>query len=322
MKCLILLLISFLSINSVAYPVTVTSCDRKITFEKPPTRAVSNDLNMTEMLFALDLQSQMAGYSGVTGWHKVSETFLKQAKGLPQLSEKYPNMELLLSANTDFFFAGWNYGLKAGDALTPSNLARFGIPTYELTESCIHIMKKQPASFDDIYTDLFNLGKIFGNEARAKKLITNFQQQVIELEKSIAKSTARPVVFLYDSGVDAPFTGGRYAIINAMIETAGGINSAGNINASWKKSHWEHVASSNPELIIIVDYGEQTAEQTAEQKKNFLLAHPALKAVPAIKNKQFLVLEYAEITPGIRVFDATQKIAQRIKQNYSSQSNK
>ena len=39
---------------------------------------------------------------------------------LPELSAKYPTKEVLAGAEADFFFAGWNYGMKVGGEVTSS----------------------------------------------------------------------------------------------------------------------------------------------------------------------------------------------------------
>lgn len=284
----------------------VQSCDRTINFKQTPSRAVSNDINLTEMMFALDLQSKMAGYSGISGWQKITPEFKKKAGKLPQLSEKTPTMESLLSANADFFFAGWNYGMRVGGTLTPSTLKAFGIDVYELSESCIHIMNKQPSSFEDVYQDLANLGLIFDAETRANDLINKLKSDEAQII-SITKNITRPVsVFVYDSGKDAPFTAGKYAIPNAMIEAAGGINIVNDLNSSWTKTNWEAVIRRNPEVIIIINYGNTTAQQ----KIDFLNQHPGLSNVSAIKQQRFVVLEYSEATPGIRNIQATRKLAE------------
>lgn len=38
-----------------AYPVTVKSCDPDVTFEAAPKAAISNDVNLTEMMLVLGL---------------------------------------------------------------------------------------------------------------------------------------------------------------------------------------------------------------------------------------------------------------------------
>ena len=50
---------ALLASSALAYPVTVKSCNRDVTFEAAPSRAVSNDVNLTEMMLALKLQDRM-----------------------------------------------------------------------------------------------------------------------------------------------------------------------------------------------------------------------------------------------------------------------
>jgi iron complex transport system substrate-binding protein len=148
-----------------AYPVTVKSCNRDVTFDAAPTRAISNDINLTDMMLALDLQDHMAGYTGLSGYDYSKDAQLSDAaQGLTDLSPDYPTKEVLAGADADFYFAGWNYGLKVGGEVTPETLEALDIKTYELTESCIHIGPKAPASMDDMYNDILNLGTIFNVE--------------------------------------------------------------------------------------------------------------------------------------------------------------
>ncbi|ROS05103.1 iron complex transport system substrate-binding protein [Sinobacterium caligoides] len=292
-------------------PVTVTSCNRQLAFDKPPQRAVSNDINLTEMMFALGLQKNMAGYSGVRGWQNIDSEFRAKAGNLPEISEQSPSLESLLAIEADFLFAGWNYGLSVGGSLTPSSLEPFGIKTYELTESCIHIMKKKPSSFNDVYNDLSNLGKIFSVDERASSLIQHYKKIITHIKGS-TKTDSKVSVFVYDSGKGAPFTAGRYAMPSTMIDTAGGKNVMDDIQSSWVKTSWEAVVDRNPEFIVIVDYGKETAED----KINYLKQHPALTSINAIINDNFVVLSYAEATPGIRNFIATQRLAEAFQPQF------
>ncbi|CAA0084318.1 Vitamin B12-binding protein [BD1-7 clade bacterium] len=300
------LLLGLVLTSSFAHATTVSSCDRQLNFTKPPERAVSHDINLTEMMFALGLQDRMVGYSGISGYLKLTDKFKQQAGNLPQLAEKTPSIENLLAVNADFFFAGWNYGMRPGGPLTPHTLKPFDISVYELTESCIHIMSKKAANFSDVYNDLLNLGTIFGVEEKAKSLVESLKAEIADIA-SITANKEKPVsVFLYDSGQDAPFTAGAFAIPNAMIEAAGGVNIVNDLPSSWAKTNWETVAERNPEVIVIVDYGKTTAAQ----KIAFLQQHPGLSHVSAIKNQRFVTIDYAEATPGIKNVAATRKLAE------------
>ena len=300
-----LLVGSLLAGAAFAEPVTVRSCNRDVTFDKAPERAISNDVNLTEMMLALKLQDRMVGYTGISGWKTLDEKLREGVKELPELSPKYPSKEVLLGANADFFFAGWNYGMKVGGEVTPETLAPFGIKVYELTESCIFVMQKNKPTMDDMFVDLLNLGKIFRVEDKAEALVTGYRKQLAEIQAEIGHVDQPPRVFVYDSGEEKPFTSGRYGIPTAMIEAAGGVNVMEDVEKSWTEVSWEPVIEKNPEVIVIVDYGQVTAAQ----KIAFLKSNPAFKNIDAVKNDRFVVLPYVEATPGPRNIEAIATLA-------------
>ncbi|ROL77519.1 ABC transporter substrate-binding protein [Pseudomonas vranovensis] len=292
--------------EATQYPLTVQSCNRQVTFTKAPEHALSHDINMTQMMLALGLRSRMVGYSGVSGWKAVTPQLRKQLDGLPELAAKYPSVETLLNANVDFLFAGWDYGMRVGGDLTPQSLAPLGIPVYELTESCAFVMKRPAASLDDTYTDLRNLGRIFDVQARAEQLISDMQARVAVVQQQLPAE--RPRVFLYDSGEDRAMTSGRLGMPEALIAAAGGRNVLNDIEASWTRVNWESVVERNPEVIVIVDYGEVSAAQ----KQAFLEQHPALQSVDAIRNKRFVVIPYVAATPSLENVEAIETIAKSL----------
>lgn len=285
------------------YPLKIQSCNREVTFNQAPEHAVSHDINMTQMMLALGLKSRMVGYSGVTGWKAVTPQMAQLLDGLPELASKYPSVETLLNANVDFFFAGWDYGMRVGGDLTPQTLQPLGINVLELTESCAFVMKRPAATLDDTYNDLRNLGKIFDVQERANALITRMQAQVADIQKNLPAE--KPRVFLYDSGEDRAMTSGRLGMPQALIAAAGGRNILDDVDASWTRINWETVVERNPQVIVIVDY----SEISAAQKQQFLLDNPALQAVDAIKHQRFIVIPYVQATPGIDNVLAVQTLA-------------
>ena len=294
----------FFSAGLAAAETTVQSCNRSVTFDAPPERAISNDVNLTEMMLVLGLADRMVGYTGISGWKTLDEEMRAGVDALPELSAKYPSKEVLVGADADFFFAGWNYGMKVGGEVTPETLAPFGIKVYELTESCTHIMDKGKASIDDMYVDLLNLGRIFGVEDRAQALVEGYKADLVTFTDSL--EAGNPLrVFVYDSGEDAPFTAGRFAMPTALIEAAGGRNVMDDFEKSWATVTWEEVVERNPEFVVIVNYGDVTAEQ----KRDFMMSNPAFADLEAVKNDRFVTLEYVEATPGPRNIQAIKSLA-------------
>jgi iron complex transport system substrate-binding protein len=294
-----------LSSTAALAETTVDSCNRQVTFDAPPKAAISNDVNLTEMMLVLGLADRMVGYTGISGWKTLDEEMRAGVEELPELSAKYPNKEVLIGAEADFFFAGWNYGMKVGGEVTPETLAPFDIKVYELTESCIHIGEKDAASMDDMYHDILNLGAIFEVQDKAEALVEGYKADLAAFTDGLEPLDTAPRVFVYDSGEDTPFTAGRYAMPNALIEAAGGINIMNDLEKSWAKVGWEPVVERNPEFIVIVNYGNVTAEE----KRAFMMNNPAFAEMDAVKNDRFVTLEYVEATPGPRNIAAVKTLA-------------
>ncbi|OEF25999.1 ABC transporter substrate-binding protein [Vibrio splendidus] len=306
---LFLLPFSFAHATSTQYPVTVDNCGSPLTIEKRPSRAVVHDINMTEMAFALGLQKEMVGVTGITGWYKMSSSFEERLGDIPELAPKYPSLETLIAADADFFFAGWNYGMKVGGEVTPQTLKPYGVDTLVLSESCIHTQdQKEGATMDLLYGDMQKLGVIFDKQAEAEALVSNWKERVKKVaEKQKASGKPSPKVFLFDSGDDKPFTAGKYGMPNAMIEAAGGQNITGNMEASWARTSWENVARENPDVIILLDYQSASG---ADSLQRFLEAHPLMKYTNAVTSGRYVKLRYEQLTPGPDNIDAIEKLAE------------
>ena len=286
--------------------VTVDNCGKPLVFETQPERLVVHDINMSEMAFALGLQDKIVGVTGITGWYKTSPEFDAARGDIPELAPKYPSVENLVSASPDLFFAGWYYGMKPGGEVTPDTLAPFGIKTMILTESCVHLNKDRPeASMDLLFDDVKRLAKVMHVEDKAEALISDWTAQLSDIEAKTA-DLAKPRVFLLDGPADAPFTAGKFAIPDAMIEAAGGTSVTHDLDTSWGRSSWEAIAATNPEFLVLLDYQNGDG---AEGTFKFLQEHPVMAHTDAVKNGRWIGLRYEELTPGPANIVAIEKMA-------------
>lgn len=299
-------LLSLLAAPAFAEGVTVESCGEPLTFDTTPERIVVHDINMTEMAFALGLQDKMVGVTGITGWYKTNASFDEMRGDIPELAPKYPTVENLIAVEPDMFFAGWYYGMQPGGEVTPDTLAPFDIKTLVLSESCVHQHEGRPeASMDLLFDDMVRLGKIMDVEDRAQALVDGWKTQLSDLE-SLTEGVKRPRVFLLDGPADAPFTSGRYAIVDAMIQAAGGDSVTNDMDTSWGRSSWEAVAASNPEFLVLLDYAEG---QSAAETFAYLQEHPVMQFTDAVQNERWVGLAYEELTPGPANIDAIETMA-------------
>nr|WP_216294936.1 ABC transporter substrate-binding protein [Delftia acidovorans]MCA1070372.1 Vitamin B12-binding protein [Delftia acidovorans] len=287
--------------------VTVNVCGSPVTYASAPLRAVTHDVNITEMFLFLGLGDRLVGYSGITQAKQIDPAFQAQLARVPRLAEREMNLEAILGASADFVFGGWSYGFRQGQ-ITPEVLQRHGIASYVLSESCIRVGPRSQVALEDGLTDLRNLGRIFRIEAHAEQLARGLERDLKDLRERMQGVRQRPSVFVYDSGQDIPVTVGRYGMPQAMIEEAGGRNIFDDIPSNWPAGNWEDVVQRNPQWIVIIDYGQPHAQG----KIDFLLAKPELAGVDAIREKRFFVMTYAEATPGPRNIARTRALAQAL----------
>ncbi|MFF9037991.1 ABC transporter substrate-binding protein [Streptomyces sp. NPDC014892] len=293
-------------------PVTLTNCGQKITFDKVPERVVTNDVGITELMFALGLEDRMAGFAMPDDKGDLSGVPWKDGYDrVKWLSKDQLTKENVLDARADLVFAGWNYGFREDAGFTPDALKKLGVPSYVLTESCRNGRTETSRGImpplDALYTDLTNLGKLFGVEQRAATLIADFKKRIADVRSRAPEKS--PKVFLYDSGQDQPFTSGRYAAPEQIITEAGGVNVMHDVEDSWTTVGWESVVRRDPDVIVICDYGDVTAEQ----KKKFLLSYAPLRDVSAIRHKRIFVLDYVDLVESPRNPSAVARLADYLR---------
>ncbi len=292
--------------TATSAPVTIDVCGTPVTWTAPPERVFVNDINMLEMLLALDLQDRIVA-SFLWGEDNTVLPDLRakmDAVGLkPVIGSINDEIETVLSYDPDFLFAGWNYGLRVGGVLTPDMLADKGVKTYLLRESCRHVQPELGrTTMDDIYFDLRSLGAIFGVEDRAQALIAQYQATIQQAAALVPDDLeGRVDLFLYDSGDDEPFTAGFFAIPDEMFRLVGARNIIDDVNKTWTRVSWERVISRDPVLIPVVAYDGVSCDERIATLKSL----PALRSIPAIANDRYHCFEYADVVPGIRTADAT-----------------
>lgn len=291
------------STSAAGYPVTVSNCGAELTLATAPARTVVNDINMTEMMFALGLGNRMAGYtlSPAKAQDAATSPWKDDFTKVPKLGNT-PTKELAQGVSADLVYAGWNYGFSDTSGLTPDSLTAVGIQSYQLTEACRQNGTKARGIMDPLdalYTDIANLGKLYDVSDRAEVLLARYRTQLAQVQAAIPANRTPPRVFVYDSGTDQPFSVGRNAAAQDVIAKAGGKNIFDDVNDSWTRVSFESAADRNPQVILINDYGVGPAN-TVAAKEEFLRKHPLMSNTTAVKEGRFFVLPYAALTEGPR----------------------
>lgn len=289
--------------KAAGFPYTVTNCGTKTTFDAPPKRAVTMNQHVTEILLELGLKDRIAGTAYLDD--KVLPKYKKAYEATPVIAKEYPSYEKLLAANPDFVYGGYASAFAAGDGRSRDALAKSGIKSRLNIEGCA----KKPVTMDDVYREVREAGATFGARDRADKWVRDAKAELAATAKQSADGGKKPAVFVYDSGDKTAFTAGGRGIGNDIIERAGGRNVMSDLDKSFGDASWETVVDRRPDVIVIYDYGASTVAQ----KKKRLLDDPALKDVPAIKNKRFAVLPLSDVVLGVRAPGAVKKLAEQLR---------
>lgn len=284
--------------NSRDYdPVTIQNGDRQIEITEKPMRAVTLNQHTTEVMLALGLEQYMAGTAYLDD--DILPEYKDQYTKIPVLSDKYPSQEAFLNVNPDFAYAGWQSAFQEDAVGTVERLEELGITAY-LHESSNMVGPTK----EDIYQDIRNIARIFDVEERAEKLIESINNEVEKIREQIGAIDEPLRVFVYDSGEDAPVTATQN-FMTELIHMAGGKNIFSDIEKNWANVTWEEVVNRNPEVIVIIDYGDIPAEK----KKQTLLNKTALADVEAIQNERFTVLPLSAAAEGVRMPIAVETLA-------------
>lgn len=86
----------------------------------------------------------------------------------------------------------------------------------------------------------------------------------------------------------------------------GGVNIFEDLEKTWNTVSWEAVVEANPDIIVINDYGDTTAQE----KIDYLKTNEALAGVSAVQNENFLVITLPEVFASTRVADTIEKFAE------------
>ncbi|GGL37647.1 ABC transporter substrate-binding protein [Planomonospora parontospora] len=280
------------------FPVTLDNCGVRTTYERPPRRAISMNQHATEVMLALGLEKSMIGTAYLDD--KVLPEYQAAYDAIKVVAKEYPAYEALLAEEPDFVYGGFASTFDEKEGRGRDVLHKAGIKTYLNVEECA----KGPVAMELMDTEIRNVAKIFGVPGRAEPLLTELHTALSGVREKLAG--AAPVkLFVYDSGDRTAFTAGGKGIGNEIITLAGAENIFADLDKVWGDVSFEQVAERAPDWIVIYDYGSQSVEA----KKKFLLDNPALKDVPAIKNKRFAVLPLSSVVLGVRAPGAVEALA-------------
>jgi iron complex transport system substrate-binding protein len=208
-------------------------------------RIVSLAPSVTEMLFALGVEDSIVGVTDQCDYPP-------QAKDIECLGGfGAPNLETLLALSPDLVIAT---GVERADA------------TQVLQQAGIRVLWLKTGDIAQILDALQEIGRQVGRRERAAELVAAIQTELetIAAEHRHTPVDQRPRVFV-EVWNHPITTAGRGSYVDELIQRAGGINVAHELDAAYPTVNPEKVVEWNPDVIVL---GYMNAEPPKE-----VLAH-------------------------------------------------
>jgi iron complex transport system substrate-binding protein len=284
-----------------AATVTVDNCGTPVQFSAAPRRVITIKSTSTEMLLALGLGDRIVGTAFQDG--PVPDRWAAAAAKLPVLAERVPSQEVVLNADPDLVYAGWESNFSADGAGTRADLAALGVASYVSPSAC-----KEPAykpaklHFDDIFAEIGEVAKIFRVDDTAL-----LKQQRAELA-SVTPDARGLTALWYSSGSDTPYVGAGIGAPELLLESVGLKNIAGSVADTWTSFNWEAVIDANPDVIVLVD----ASWNTVAHKIQVLESNPATANLDAVKHHRYLTVPFAASEAGVRTVSAAADLAAQL----------
>lgn len=219
-------------ISLVSVPVSATvfhdALSRKVNIVSFPKRIVSLAPGITEILYALGLDREIAGVTTFC-------TYPEAARLKPRIGG-FTNIsvEKILSLNPDLVIGTADGNSKE----TVAKLESLGIPVYVTN----------PKTLEEILAVVLQVGMITGKEKVARKLTADLQNRVKHLMALVAAQKKYRVFF--QVGGEPLITVGRDTLHNQLINLAGGVNIAGREKTLYPRYSVEEVLAQQPEVIL------------------------------------------------------------------------
>ena len=231
-----------------------------------PTRIVSLAPNLTEILFALGLDEEIAAVSN--GSDYPPEAAKKSKVG----TFWQPNTEAIIASKPDLVITLWFEQQKS----VADSLNRLG---YE-------VLTLKIEKIEELLTAIQNIGTATGCRQRSDELAENISTQLDDLKSKL--SLTNKVKMLWVVQVEPLRVAGRNTFINELIELAGGENAIGPTISQYPQIGTEELLVCGAQAIIQSAMGKSNISEQQQAAETFWSKWSSL---PAVKNNRIYVVE-------------------------------
>ena len=310
------------------YPVEISNCQRTISFERSPERAVLIGQGTTEIMLSLGLAERIVG-TGI--WlAPLPEALAEAGASLPRLADNSPSFEAVLGTRPDFVAAQWINDIAPEQARvgTFRQFGDFGIPAYVSPAECAKSdfsagsgdgARSQAWTMDLLNREIEELATIFDAQPAGQALSADTAARIEAATGHAEALQARDVSVLYwfsSPQVDGEaYVAGRFGA-PAWISSVVGVRNVITSDEEWPLVGWETIIGLDPDVIVLgsMDRRRLPADDIAA-KLAFLENDPVARQLRAVRNGRLIEMSAHSMNPTLRAVDGVEPLANGLREH-------
>ena len=281
--CLLLGALSCRQADKPPAPPARTATDdlgHVLRIQTAPQRIVSLAPNITEILFALGLDSAVAGVTDYCDYPAA-------ARNKPRIGGMLnPNLERVLDLRPDLVLMSGSGNMKSDyDKLRSAGVAVF--VTY-------------PRTVDSVLTSISNIGALTGRKTEADSIVKALRDQKEDILRTAREAPRKSVLMLLSLSPLVAIGPGTF--LNELITLANADNIAGDAAMAYPVLSREDILRRQPDVIIVTN-------DLVRSTDDILIAYPEWKGLKAIRQKRVALVDASMVSrPGPRVIEGLKLI--------------
>lgn len=308
--------------SAATAPITLHNCDRDVTVDHSPERAVSLNQGTTELLLALGLEGRVVG--SATWTEPVRADLAAANADVPVLAEGTPSFESVLDQEPDFVIGLYNE-IFTNEMVAPRDrFEELGVPTYLSPTSCDPegTVLEDPVELEGIYGEVADVARIFGVPESGEKLVRQLRARVAAARKKVdgLDLPGNFSVMFWFGQTESPYVAGSTGSPAIMARALGIANAYDDVDSLWPQVSWEDVLQRDPSMIVMADLTREGPGQSMKSKVDFVIGDPAVKELGAVQSQRWLPMRGTELNITISTVEGIEKLADALLAQYGGRS--